>query len=92
VYEISRLKRLLEKFKSASEPVWVYRNKRVGHNDLNTMIKPHDNPLPGIGRTDIDTILQLVSSILNVILKHYGQGELSFKPPPIRAQMTYCIC
>jgi len=69
---------LLEDFKKACKPVRQYRNKRVGHNDLNTTIKPHDNPLPGIGRSQIDRILELASKILNIVYQNFVDGELFF--------------
>ena len=71
---------LLKDFLDACEPVRQYRNKRVGHNDLNTRLKPRDNPLPGIGRGQIDRILQLASIILNTIYQRYVDGELYFAP------------
>jgi hypothetical protein len=78
---IERVSDLFKDFVVACEPVRQYRNKRVGHNDLNTTIKPHDNPLPGIGRRQIDTILRLASQILNLVYRHYvGDAELHFKP------------
>jgi hypothetical protein len=69
---------LLEDFQNACEPVRKHRNKRVGHNDLNTVIKPRDNPLPGIGRSQIDRILELASKILNVIYQNFVDEELYF--------------
>ena len=77
---IDNMTELLKDFRDACEPVRQYRNKRVGHNDLNTTIKPYDNPLPGIGRNQIDRILQLASRILNVIYQHFVNEELAFRP------------
>ena len=71
---------LLMDFIGACEPVRKYRNKRVGHNDLNTTIKPRDNPLPGVGRGQIDRVLQLASAILNTIYQRFVDGELIFAP------------
>jgi len=78
---IDNVTELLRDFRDTCKPVRQYRNKRVGHNDLNTTIKPHDNPLPEIGRGQIDRIVQLASKILNAISQHYASDlELSFKP------------
>jgi len=79
--EIDEVDELLKEFQDACQPIRQYRNKRVGHNDLNTTIKPRDNPLPGIGRRDIDNILALASRILNVIYKNYIDSELVFDHP-----------
>jgi|SRR5271157_1864620 len=69
---------LLNDFLVACEAVRQYRNKRIGHNDLNTTIKPQDNPLPGIGREDIDRIVQLAEQILNTVYQRFDNGELFF--------------
>jgi len=74
---------LLKDFLEACEPVRQYRNKRVGHNDLNTTIKPQDNPLPGIGRKHIDRIVQLAERILNLVYQRFVNGELFFEPAHI---------
>ncbi len=71
---------MLKDFLEACKPVRRYRNKRVGHNDLNTTIKPHDNPLPGIGRKHIDRIVQLAEQILNLVYQRFVDVELFFKP------------
>jgi hypothetical protein len=74
---------LLKDFLEACEPVRQYRNKHVGHNDLNTTIKPQDNPLPGIGRKHIDRIVQLAERILNVVYQFSVNSELFFEPAQI---------
>lgn len=75
--------KLFEDFQSACELVQKYRNKRVGHNDLNTRIKPQDNPLQGIGRDRIDQIIQLAEQILNLVYQHFVGGELVFESDPL---------
>src|SRR5262249_53865715 len=50
---------LLQQFLDECKPVQQYRNKRVGHNDLDTALNPRDNPLPGIGRSKVEAILLL---------------------------------
>jgi hypothetical protein len=61
-----------------SESVSQYRIKQVAHNDLNTVISPRENPLPGINKTQIDQILKLASDILNILFLYYTGGELNF--------------
>lgn len=77
--ELDTAAELLKDFLGACEPVRQYRNKRIGHNDLNTTIRPQDNPLPGIGRKHIDRIVQLAEQILNGIYQRFVDGELFFK-------------
>ncbi len=69
---------LIQEFARVCEPVSQIRNKTVGHNDLNTRIRPHDNPLPGITRQQIDRIVLLASQILNRISGYYTDSDLRF--------------
>jgi hypothetical protein len=80
VQGVEGLSELLVGFLQACEPVRRYRHKLVGHRDLSTTIKPQDNPLPGIGRTQIDTILDLAGRVLNVVYRHFVDSELTFIP------------
>jgi hypothetical protein len=79
---IGSVSELLGCFLTACEPVRAYRNKRVGHNDLITVIKPNENPLPGIGKRQIDEILDLAGRILKAIYLHLvgSDSGLSFEP------------
>lgn len=72
--EVKNTTSLLKDFRSASKPVRDYRNKGIGHNDLNTSIRATDNPLPGISRSQIDKILELAWQILNVIYQNFVPG------------------
>lgn len=76
--DIGGLDGLLTYFKTLCEPVRQRRNKRVGHRDLNTVIRPLENPLPGISREQIDMILRTAANILNSVLQNYDNGELNF--------------
>jgi hypothetical protein len=76
--EIEGLDMLLTNFQKICEPVTKRRNKRVGHRDLNTAIKPLENPLPGISKEQIDVILKAAANILNYILQKYENSELYF--------------
>jgi len=76
--EIERVKNLVSEFQKICEPVRQRRNKRVGHRDLNSVIKPLANPLPGIHKEQIDTIVKMAGDILNIILQHYENTEIYF--------------
>jgi len=78
--ECASVSDLLKDFVAVCEPIRQYRNKRVGHNDLNTTINAKENLLPGIGRNQIDSILQLAGAILNAIYQQFVDGELYFMP------------
>lgn len=77
---IDNVSELLEDFLAACDPIRRYRHKRVGHNDLSTTIKPDGNPLPGIGRKQVDEILELAGRILNIIYQNFVYSELAFQP------------
>lgn len=70
---------LWQDFKSKCDPVRRYRNKRVGHNDLNVALKPHENPLPGVGRSVIEGILASAGRIVNHAYQAYVNGEMRFE-------------
>lgn len=76
----SEVDKLLKDFFDSCKPIRQYKNKRLGHNDLNTTIKPHDNPLPGIGKSQIDRIVNIAGKILNIIYQNYVESELFFHP------------
>ena len=77
--EVQELTKLLEDFDSCCKPVRRYRDKCVAHNDLRAALQPHDNPLPNISRTTIDSILLKSSAIMNCVCSFYKMGEISFR-------------
>ena len=78
--EVDGLTDLVDDFAQACKPVRKHRNKLLAHRDVNTTINPQDNPLEPIGRTQIDTILDLAGRILNVVYRHFTNLELTFAP------------
>ncbi|MGO9814707.1 MAG: hypothetical protein ACLP53_28575 [Isosphaeraceae bacterium] len=71
----------VKEFTDTCKPVHRIRNKLVGHNDLNARISPSQNPIPGVGRPDIDQILDWATKILNKLFNHFvPDGELRFHP------------
>jgi hypothetical protein len=76
--DVDGLDSLFANFRSASAPVNEHRNKRVGHSDLNTRIKPREHPLPGVNKDQIELILMLVSNILKTVFQHYTGRDLDF--------------
>lgn len=75
---ISGLKNKLGDFQAACEPIRRWRNKRVGHNDLNTRIHPRGNPLPGITKNQIDDIIERASEILSDVASQYTGDDFRF--------------
>lgn len=76
--EIPGLDAMLIDFQNSCEPVSKYRNKQVGHNDLSTVIKPRENPLPGINEEQINKVVKLASNLLNRVFSHFTKTELYF--------------
>jgi hypothetical protein len=56
------IQRLLTETKEHCKPMKHLRDKTVGHNDLNTKLKYKENPLPGIGRSEVEKSLTLISA------------------------------
>jgi hypothetical protein len=79
--DIEGLRELFEKFTKSCEPVRMLRNKIISHSDLHIALKPNGNPIPVIGKEQIDLIINVVSKILNTISVHYYNAyELLFNP------------
>ena len=76
---VPKIEPLLTAFQSAAGSVRLYRNRRLGHNDLDTRIRPHEDPLPGIDRSQIDEILRLASEVLKAIYRHYCNADVDFQ-------------
>jgi hypothetical protein len=76
--DVSGLDVLRTEFQKACEPVRQLRNKRVGHKDLNTFIKPSENPLAGIDKEHMDLIVKLASNILKAVFQHYVAADVDF--------------
>ena len=77
------LRELREEFKQACRPVETIRNKLVGHRDLDTALNLHVNPLPGIGRNDVDDIIRLAGKVLNVLVRSVSDTQYCFDLRPI---------
>ena len=80
---------ILEEFRQACRPVRIIRNKRLGHNDLDTRIKPQENPLPGIGKTQIEQIIVLAEQILNYVINDLITASLDLRRYMRAEQMPF---
>jgi len=73
------IKKDIGEFLESCKPVKSLRNKRVAHNDKNTLLNPKENPLPGIGRKQIDHLVGTAGDILNLVLLKYEDSEMGFE-------------
>ena len=78
--DIDGTNRMLEDFLAACEPVRQFMHKQMRENDLDITLEPDENPLPGIGRSQVDEILGLADRMLNVICQEYDNSVLIFRP------------
>lgn len=76
--DIPGIDKRLDDFQAACQPISSWRNKHVGHNDLNTKIYPREYPLPGINKRHVDEIIYRASEILKVVAIQYTNSELYF--------------
>lgn len=70
----NKLNNLIKEFDCKSSSIKDIRNRRVSHNDFNTLLHPQENPFLGIYRNQIDTLFQLASDILNTVSSFYHSG------------------
>ena len=75
---IPGLDKKVEDFIGACKTVERHRNKAVAHNDLDTFILPHKNPLPGIMRGQVNEIVGKAGEILNFVVQRYDDCDLAF--------------
>jgi AbiU2 len=75
-----KLNKLVDEFQTNCDPIRRLRNKRIGHIDFDTVIKPIENPLPGITKNQINNVLILAADILNQVLQIYKDSEMYFHP------------
>ena len=76
--EIKGVESLVTEFRKICKPVRQRRNVKLAHRDLDFVINPSENPLPGISKAQIDTIAKMAADILNRIRQHYESVEMNF--------------
>ncbi len=76
---IEELPEKIDHFAESCSSVDRFRNKRVAHSDRKTLLKPKENPLPGISRNTISAIIREAENILNIILRRYDNAEMTFE-------------
>jgi hypothetical protein len=77
--ELYGLDQKVKDFVNLCEPVVQYRHRRIGHNDLDSLIRPDENVLPGIRRSLISEICEKAGEILNFVLNKYEDAEMIFE-------------
>jgi len=68
----------LQNAKAAYEATRLYRNKRLAHNDLKTILEQEALPLPHATVSEIRTTLREVGEFLNAIELHYQKSTTTF--------------
>jgi hypothetical protein len=76
-----QLKRLQQKFETACDPFREQRNRRIGHNDLATVMRQHKQPLLNVSIPEVDSVLRIASEILKAVYSHYAKAEIAIDPP-----------
>jgi hypothetical protein len=54
------------------------RNKCIGHHDLRTSLKYHENPLPGIGKKVVIEALERIAGVIHVIETAFAEPITTF--------------
>lgn len=78
--DLPKVDNLVTAFQAACGNVRLYRNRYVGHNDLESDINLKEELLPGVGPSQMDEILRLAREILRAIYGHYANVDLTFDP------------
>jgi hypothetical protein len=76
----SKLQALVKKFRDSCDSIRRHRHKLIGHSDLQTRLKPDENILPPVGRSDVEAIIERAMEVLKHIVKEHTTTELHFTP------------
>jgi hypothetical protein len=77
--DIHGLDQKVDAFIQLCDPIVQYRHRRIGHNDLDSLISPNENMIPGIRRDLISEICEIAGEILNFVLRNYEDAEMIFE-------------
>lgn len=81
---IDGLEAKVDEFVSHCGLIHRLRNRLTAHAELRTALEVHPDPLPGVGRENINEAIQLADEALNILLRHYTvEQELGFEAPYI---------
>lgn len=72
------LNQLLESSKSTWDSFRSHRNQRIGHYDLDTVLRKTDQLLPSISIDDVDMALRLIGDILNTVENFYDKKNTTY--------------
>ena len=73
----SDLKDALKELSAKSQKIRDLRNKLIAHSDLNIKLGKNE-PLPGVSRSEIEDILQLIREIFNLLEGYFVSGKTVF--------------
>jgi hypothetical protein len=79
-----RLAKMLEQVKTHCAPMLQWRNKRVGHSDLQTALSVDEVKLPDIEREEIERGLEMLGQLVNEIDLHFNDRTTTFEYPLMR--------
>jgi hypothetical protein len=73
-----RLESDLSEIRKHVAPFKGLRNKRVGHNDLNTALSSKPDPALAVSRPHVDQALTMIAGLMNSISRHFADAESKF--------------
>jgi hypothetical protein len=71
------IKNLLSQIKQKAKDIEIWRNKKLGHNDLQKALG--DFSLPPIQKKDLADILELIPKVMNSILGYFKDEEIRYE-------------
>jgi hypothetical protein len=80
--DVPHIEELLTALQAACGPVRRYRHRHLGHNDPGARIRPVEDLLADVGRSDIDEILLLAGGILTAVHGYFSAGDPDFQSAP----------
>ncbi len=77
----SRLVRMLSNLKALSEPIDLWRDKRIGHADKEAFLGTGNLRLPDVEQATFEKVLETMYDVLKVVHVHFNGPELEMHFP-----------
>jgi hypothetical protein len=75
-----KLQELVREFRDSCASIRLHRNKLIGHSDKDTRLKPDENLLPPVGRSDVEAIIERATAVLKYVVEKRTGGDIAFTP------------
>jgi hypothetical protein len=69
----------LDAINAQMAPFRKHRNRRIAHRDLQSVLKAEEDPLPGVSRAQIESVLDSLCQFMNRFYLYFTKGTIGFQ-------------